>query len=159
MNITLRRHERCNFPDYSPAHHRRQITRPNPFHHITDAEYVRFVGYNCRFLLPPPAPHTFIRIHKHIAMRIPMGFLIAPEQDNSHRLPQLSATGSRVATCGATCPGVLPCPWPDQIAHQWGLAKQRGTCTGDYPGWPLYSRKRTVAGSQIRKLDVPYVLI
>jgi hypothetical protein len=140
--------------------HQRWLKRPRlmlPLWSISGVGYVRFVGYNQSFFPPrvlPPQGHN----PEITCPQIPRGLLIAPDQNNSHRLPQLSATGSRVATCGATCPGVLPCPWHDQIAHQWGLAKQRGTCTGDYPEWPLYSRKRTVAGSQIRKLDVPYVL-
>jgi hypothetical protein len=32
---------------------------PNPFHHITGVEYVRSVGYNLSFLLPPLDPILF----------------------------------------------------------------------------------------------------
>jgi hypothetical protein len=60
---------------------------PNPFNHITGIEFVRFVGYNWN-LSPGVLPYAG-QIHQQICPRISRGFLIAPYQDSSHRLPQL----------------------------------------------------------------------
>ena len=96
-----------------------------------------------RLNLPPPpelppvhgemliTPHTRFRIHKHICPRISRGFLIgAPDQDSSHRLPRISATGTRVPICGVLCPGGLPYPCPGQYAHQQVLIAREGCVVG-----------------------------
>ena len=41
--------------------------------------------------------------------------------------------GTRVAICGALCPGVLPYPCPGQYAHQWALTGREGAVLG--VGW------------------------
>jgi hypothetical protein len=102
---------------------------PNPLQNITGVESScspGVTGVSCY----PPWAHTFSHIHTHITPRVPRGFLIAPDQNNSHRLPQLSATGTRVAICGVLWPGGLPYPCPGQIAHQWPWQAERNVYWG-----------------------------
>ena len=116
----------------------------------------KFVGYNRSFLPPGWGPFAPDR-----ANYLPANSEEAPysaRSGNSHRLPQLPASGPRAAPCGKLCPEVLPLPMPWQICSQTGPDWQRGSCTGDYHGWLLYWPKRTFAGSRIRKWDVSYVL-
>ncbi len=126
MNITLRRHERSNFPVYSPAYHRRQGIYPKALQGITAVESSGSSGISEVSWYPPGYTPYFFHSTQHICPRIPRGFLIAPDQDNSHRLPQLSATGTRAASYGVLCPGVLPYPCLGQVAHQVALTDREG---------------------------------
>ncbi len=63
---------------------------------------------------PPLWGHAFFHNPQHSRPRVPEWPLIVPDQGNSHRRPQLSATRTRAATCGVLCPGgiTLPMAWP-----------------------------------------------
>jgi hypothetical protein len=136
MDIAQRRHERCHFSWLPSAHpqaecHRNQCTTrdtrqpdarpstPRPCRASLASSKSGSSGVTS-VSLPPYGPYYFHSPH-HSGPRIPRGFLIAPDKNNSHRLPQLPATGTRVAICGVLCPGVLPWPCPGQYAHHQAL--------------------------------------
>jgi hypothetical protein len=67
-----------------------------------------------------PPSHTHFRIHKHIAPRIPRGFLIVPPCSPSYPAPGISYCPQRDALWN-TLLQALPEPCPGQYAHQQAL--------------------------------------
>ena len=102
---------------------------PKPFHHITSVESSGSSGIT-EASYHPPVPHTFSKPHNISAREFRGGFLIAPDQNNSLRLPQATATGTRAAICGVLCARVTLCPCPGQCAHQWALIAREGRKLG-----------------------------
>ena len=104
---------------HEPTH--RQTSSPNPMHHITAVEYVRFVGYNWCFLPTPPYSPYFFHNTQHICPRVPRGLLIGQAQEHHVITAKLLTIGPRVAIYEAFCPGILPYPCPGQVIHQEAL--------------------------------------
>ena len=102
MKITLRRHERCNFPDFPPTHHRRQGIYPTALQGITTVEYVRFDGYKWDFC---PRVYLLLQPIWHmVCPRISSGLHKGPSPRLSPANPGRHPECSRVARCGAIYP-------------------------------------------------------
>jgi hypothetical protein len=146
MNITLRRHERCNFPDYSPAHHRRQITRPNPFHHIIGVKSPSpsgLTGVSTYPCTPYFYPHPQTYRHAN-----------SDGVSYSARTGQLPPAAPAITywhqsvTLWSNLPKAITLPMPRPGCPPGGADRQAGReATGDYPGCPLYAPKRTFLDS------------
>jgi hypothetical protein len=100
---------------------------------------VRFVGYNGSFLLPPLYPILFPRRTTYLPASSEES-PYRPSQDHHVITAKLLAIGTRVAICGALCPGVLPCPGPGHIANQQTLCSPQSIIYLPIaPGIPAHS--------------------
>jgi hypothetical protein len=99
--------------------------RANPSHHITTVESSGPSGITGASCCPPMGPYL-ITYPQTYSPANSEGAPYSADLILSHRLPQLSVTGTRVAIYRALCPRVLPCPCPGQHAHQGALTDREG---------------------------------
>jgi hypothetical protein len=110
-------------PPNDPTHSttRRHITRPKALQGIIGVESSGSPGI-CNFFLPPGFPYLFSRSTTYLPANSE-GVSYRPSPDHHVITAKLLAIGTRAATCGLLCPGVLPCPCLGQYAHQEALCR------------------------------------
>ncbi len=125
MKITLRRYERCNFPDYSPVHHRRQA--PTPSLSTTSSASSTSGSSGISGVISPGIDPILLSVSGNRSARKVLGNFIKARPGLLHFFFDKPARCSRVALCGTVLPWALPLPWP----------------TASYPSVPLLSRDGT----------------
>jgi hypothetical protein len=127
MNITLRRHERCNFPDYSPAHHRRQSHTPTPS--TTSPASSTSGSSGITEVYPPYGPILFPQHTTYLPANSEGVSYSARSGLLPSATPGISYRHQSV-TLWSTLLQALPEPCPGQIVHQEALIAREGRKLG-----------------------------